>query len=73
MDNFFHNTPNVPIALCIVKWTEFGRGLVVVGVGLELKCTLENVRACDGTRTIAWERLCALMTRPIVYLQRLSE
>ncbi len=36
MDNFFHNTANVAIALGIVERTELGRGLVVVGVRFEL-------------------------------------
>lgn len=38
MDDFFYDTPNVTIALCVVECAEFGRCLVVVGVRLELKC-----------------------------------
>jgi len=37
VDDFFYDTPNVAIALCIVEWAELGRRLVVVGVRLELK------------------------------------
>ena len=36
MDDFFHDTANVTIALGVIKWTELCRCLVVVGVRFEL-------------------------------------
>jgi hypothetical protein len=36
MDDFFHDTANVTIALSVIKWTELCRCLVVVGVRFEL-------------------------------------
>ena len=56
MDDLLHNTLDVAIALREVKGAELRRGLVVVGVGFELKDkALSNVMNLDKplARTIA--------------------
>ena len=75
MDDLLHNTPDVAVALREVEGTELGRRLVVVGVRLELESKEFGIGVLRETqaklrRTMAWERLCARITLPIVYLRR---
>jgi len=68
---FFDNTANVSVALSKVEGPKLGGCLVVVGVCFELEgegCSVTGEIGDSVRRTIACDRLCALMTRPIVYL-----
>ena len=54
VDDLLHNTLDVAIALRKVKGTELRRGLVVVGVGFELRDGTSSVNICiwcEGCRT----------------------
>lgn len=71
MNDVLDNSANVTIALSEIEVTELGGVFVVVGVRFELN---ENVRfgSSKGVelkvgRTMACERLCALITRPISF------
>lgn len=69
MDNFLDYPANVAIAFSIVESAKFSGRLIMVGVGLELYAEMKtNSLQRSEKHTMACDRLCALITRPIAYL-----
>ena len=70
VDDFFYETTDVAIPFCKVECAETGGCFVVMGMGFELGkrggCWVNVVNRGEGERTMACDRRCALMTRPIV-------
>lgn len=71
MDNLLHDTTDITITLGKVEVTQTGGVLVQMSVRLELEdrnktLIIGSYAEYLDIRTIACERLCALITRPIV-------
>lgn len=68
MDDLFDYSADVTVAFCIVEITQTGGLFVVMGVRFELanKLLMNGLFSKGEKHTMACERLCVLMTRPIL-------
>ena len=73
MDDLLDDPADVAVALGEVERAQLGGVLVQIRVRLELlrgRAIVSGVPPeCSEIRTMACERLCALITRPMVYLR----